>query len=701
MKRLFILLPILVFAIAGWSQKPIKKKEIQAVPHGMPQPLDMPELGVPVAPQLLVGNAPIKSIPFLQKRTTLLPKGLEVKASDAGLPTMIEGSLPTPQYAPLKTVEERVFQYLDALSKAIQIQKPSEEFVIKSIETDNIGQTHIRLQQVLNKIPVWGSQVIVHETNEQVTFFNGVYFPTPSVKTLQPMVLNPEAEAAVRADLDKKVGFQTLKAQTKEFIGGEQLRSELVIFHKNDQRNAERLVWHVTAYPSTVHRYEYFVDATNGEILDSYHSSCSIAEHIHNVEKTQEGKVNTEKSIHNDLNSSNTKGVTLNNKTVLLDGAFTATALDLMNVSRTINTYQVGTKYYMLDASRSMFNLSSSIMPNKAIGAIQTYDYNNTDDGPYIYVTSTNNAWNNPKAISSHYNAGKAYDYYKNTFTRNSINGKGGTLTSFINVTDGGLAMDNAYWNGEAMFYGNGSQAFLPLARGLDVAGHEISHGVIQNTANMKYQGEPGALNESFADIFGAMVERVNWQIGEDVVNGRSVFPTGYLRDMSNPHNGGTNINSNGWQPQMVSEKYNGSQDNGGVHVNSGITNYAYYLFASNAAVGKPTAEQVFYRALTTYLSPLSKFIDCRAAVEKSCKDLFPNNAAIITAAQNAFTQVGIGSGGTTTGTTYQQELPVNPGVDWVVFVSADQTKLQLTNGTASTLTTLSSRGIANKPSVL
>lgn len=702
MKRLFLLLPILAFTVMGWSQKPFKNKDIQAVPHGFPQQVDVPATGVPIATQPLVGSSAIKSIPYLQKRTALLPSGLDVKTSDLGLPTMIEGTLPTPQYPTLKTVEERTFQYLNVLSKAIQIKKPSEEFVVKSIETDDIGQTHIRLQQVLGNVPVWGSEAIVHEKDGQISLFNGVYFPTPSVKKLEPTLLNTEAETLVRSDLEKKTGFKTLPIEAKEQIGGEQLRSELVIFYKNDKRNTERLTWHVVAYPSVLHRYEYFVDAENGAILDAYHSSCTIAGHIHGLDETKETApilpINTEGAQN--LKNMSEDGQAETPNTAMMDGAFTANAVDLMGLSRTINTYQVGTKYYMLDASRSMYNAASSQMPNKPIGAIITYDYNNTDDGPYYYVNSTNNTWNNPRAVSSHYNGGKAYDYYRTTFNRNSINGKGGTITSFINVTDGGQSMDNAYWNGEAMFYGNGSSAFLPLARGLDVAGHEMSHGVIQNTANLKYQNEPGALNESFADIFGCMIDRDDWQIGEDVVNGRSVFPTGFLRDMANPNNGGTSINSQGWQPKNVSEKYNGTSDNGGVHINSGITNYAFYLFANNSAVGKGPAELVFYRALTTYLVASSKFIDCRAAVEQSCKDLYPTNTAILTAAQNAFGQVGIGAGGTTTGTVYQQDLQVNPGSDWVVYVSNDQTKLQLTNGTGSTVQTLSSRGVANKPSV-
>jgi bacillolysin len=711
MKRLLIILPLLAFTFVGWSQqKSSKNRKIEAVPHGAPQIVNAPELGVPIATQPLVGETRIKPIPFLQKRSALLPAGLTVKTSDEGLPTMIEGTLAPPsreigmpaQYPAQKNAEERAFQYLNALSKAIQIAKPSEEFVIKSTETDDIGQTHTRMQQVLGKIPVWGSEVIVHETDGKVTLFNGVYFPTPSVKSLEPTLLNTEAAAVVRADLEKTTGFSTIKPEAKEQIGGEQLRSELVIFHKNDNRKAERLAWHVTAYPSVVHRYEYFVDAQNGEILDAYHSSCTLSGHVHGLKEDEEHRRNyVEKSQNSDKIAQNTDGGVPNNLTILVvDGAFTATALDLLNVSRTINTYQVGTRYYMLDAARTMFSLASSQMPSKPVGAIQTLDYNNSDDGPYYYVSTTNNVWSNPKAVSSHYNGGKAYDYYKTTFNRNSINNKGGTITSFINVTDNNQSMDNAYWNGEAMFYGNGSQAFLPLARGLDVAGHEISHGVIQNSANLKYQNESGALNESFADIFGAMIDRDDWQIGEDVVNGRTVFPTGFLRDMANPNNGGTSIANNGWQPKNVSEQYKGTQDNGGVHINSGIPNYAYYLFATNAAVGKPIAEQVFYRALTVYMTASSKFIDCRATVEQACKDLYPTNTAVLTAAQNAFGQVGIGPGGTTNGTVYQQDLPVNPGADWVVYVSNDQTKLQLTNGTASSVLTLSSRGIASKPSV-
>ena len=271
----------------------------------------------------------------------------------------------------------------------------------------------------------------------------------------------------------------------------------------------------------------------------------------------------------------------------IMDGKQVANSLDLLDLTRTINTYQVGTKYYLIDASRTMYQAASSTMPNKPIGVIQTLDFRNTNDGPAYFISSTNNTWSDKKGVSAHYNSGKTYEYYLQTHGRNSINGQGGNIKSFINVTEDGVQMDNAYWNGEAMFYGNGKDYFAALPKALDVAGHEISHGVIQNTANLDYEGEAGAMNESFADIFGAMIDRDDWHMGEDIIINKTYFPTGFLRDLSNPHNGGTSSNSPSWQPNHYNERYKGTEDNGGVHINSGIPNYAFYLFASNAAVGE------------------------------------------------------------------------------------------------------------------
>jgi bacillolysin len=104
------------------------------------------------------------------------------------------------------------------------------------------------------------------------------------------------------------------------------------------------------------------------------------------------------------------------------------------------------------------------------------------------------------------------------------------------------------------------------------------------------------------------MIDRDDWKIGEDVVK-TSAFPSGALRSLEDPHNGASTNNFNaGWQPRHYDERYKGTEDNGGVHINSGIPNWAFFKFAS--AIGKDKAEKVYYRALTTYLNQIIKI--CR-----------------------------------------------------------------------------------------
>ncbi len=663
-------------------------------------PTEYREIGVPESSRIFEGTSQKHTLTFLQRPSQALPKGFKVVYTEGGLPTMIQGILPDATSRELP-IETRAVQYLDAIKAAMQVKNPVEEFEIKNIEHDELGQSHVRMQQKFGNLPVWGGEVILHERGGKIELMNGSYFPTPSVNTLNPTILKANAETTVQADLSIKTNFKILTAENKKQIGGEQFRSELIIFHIGDKKDGEKLAWHISVYPNVLHRYEYFIDAENGQILDSYSSSCDLLGHLHGLNKSDFHLENEGNSNKNEANTLQIVSNATPSSPIMMDGAATANASDLLNQTRVVNTYQVGANYFLIDASRPMYKAAASSMPNNPIGAIQTFDYKNTDAGPAFFLTSTNNTWSTAaKAVSAHYNAGRAYEYYRVTHARNSINGKGGNVNSYFNVTDQNVQMDNAFWNGEAMFYGNGKDYFTALPKALDVAGHEISHGVIQNTANLRYQGESGALNESFADIFGALIERNNWKIGEDVVVNTTAFPTGALRDISNPHNGGTRIGDPSYQPQIYTERYTGTQDNGGVHINSGITNYAFYLFATNAAVGKDKAEKVYYRALSKYLVASSKFIDLRAVVEQSCKDLYPSETALLTAAQNAFTQVGISGGGSTTGTAYQQDLPVNPGQDWVVYVSNDGNKLMLSTPNTAAPTVLYSNGVYSRPSV-
>jgi bacillolysin len=704
MKKNYFLIVMLSLAIMPMAIAQKKAKKLQ--------PAGQTETNLPAIPTTLQSGTPDESRnPFerpVSFRTITnfvgninLPEGVQLIAADNNLPTMVKGEL---RNAAGADVNARVAQYLQALQPAMQIKNSADEFVEYNRQTDDLGITHVRMQQTWSGYKVWGAQIVVHEQNGKVNRMNGRYFPTPTLDLTQANISEPQAIQIAKADVETKIKFQTLDAYTKKLIGGEQIRSEMVVLYLNGDKNQEFLAYHVTVIPHTMSKMEYFLDARTGAILNKYNAVCDFfgALAVTGLDKKEALKrISEEQSPSNSIASDKLISTT----SALVDGVSTASAVDLKGITRTLNTYVSSNENFLLDGSRTMFRFTTAL-PDDPTGAILTLDaFNTSPSGRFNYdhVSPRNNNWvlTSPKAVSAHFNSGTAYDYYKNTFNRNSINGRGGTIISLINVSDdNGGGMDNAFWNGEAMFYGNGASYFTPLAKALDVGGHEMSHGVIQNTANLDYQGESGAMNESYADIFGAMIDRANWTMGEDVVRAQ-YFPTGALRDLANPHNGGARLGDNGWQPNNTSEQYSGTQDNGGVHINSGIPNYAYYLFANASGVGKAIAEKIYYRALDHYLVTSSKFIDLRAAVLASAQELYPGNTTISNAAANAFTTVGIGSGGSSTGTTYQQDIPVNPGADWILYSASDSTKIFVAKADFSnTPVVLSNTKHISKPSI-
>ncbi len=182
--------------------------------------------------------------------------------------------------------------------------------------------------------------------------------------------------------------------------------------------------------------------------------------------------------------------------------------------------------------------------------------------------------------------AGATYDFYFKNFQRNSLDNHGMTLISSAHL---GVKFNNAFWNGEQMAYGDGDgQIFIRFTKSLDVVGHELTHGVVSHTCNLVYQDEPGALNESFADVFGSMVKqwkkkqtvkKADWMIGNDImgpaVQAKCLRTLTAAKAYTNDPILGTDP-----QPKHMKDKYTGAEDFGGVHINSGIPNHAFYLTA-------------------------------------------------------------------------------------------------------------------------
>ena len=631
-----------------------------------------------------LGGIQRQPLPPLQP-TAGNPAGVKIIRGENGLPIAFRGkTAASGSSSDTQDMGERAQQYLASLQPA-SISEPLAEFVVTKIKTDAQGNTHVRMNQVFRGVPVYGAEIIAHAKNGVFEMLNGCYYPTPEMSVVAPALDAARATELVKSAIGTDRVKNTWTPEELQIIGGQPLTAELTVYHPGRKLNAERLAWHIVAHPNLMAREVYFIDAQTGEILHQYNHTCNLVGHRH-----EHGQ-----AADNDIAPENALSPTL------VDGPVTASGLDLLNVNRSFGVWQVGSQYVLEDAGKPMYNSGASNMPNDPVGVIVTLTAMNTSPEnqssfDYNLVVSNSTSFNNPTAVSGHWNSIKSYDYFKNTFDRNSIDGVGGNILAFVNVSEGnGASMQNAFWNGAAMWYGNGGDIFKPLARGLDVGGHEMTHGVVEKTANLEYQDESGALNESFADVFGAMIDRDDWKMGEDVMQ-PGVNPNNALRDLQDPHNG-VSSNSSWWQPKHTDEQYTQSDDNGGVHINSGIPNHAFYLFAVSSGVGKDKAEQVYYKALDDYLVKSSQFVDLRIAVEQAATDLY--GAAVSNAASSAFAAVGIGDNGGEPSGNYLGQLAPNPGDDLVLCVSNDYQNLDIAQN-GMVLGSIYTDGLRNRPSV-
>lgn len=313
--------------------------------------------------------------------------------------------------------------------------------------------------------------------------------------------------------------------------------------------------------------------------------------------------------------------------------------VDSYNAAHNVTAFGVGVfgerQKFEASLTDGLFGLHDQ---TRGLGVL-TFDNNEND----ALVTSISKMFTDGAAVDAHANAQKTYDYFIRTFNRNSVDDNGQQLLSRVHVGDN---WNNASWNGVYMSYGDGDGIrFNNLAGGLDVAAHEMSHGVIQHTANLIYRNESGALNESFADIFGAMVDRDDWVIGEDIMANNTIG----LRSLEDP----AVLIENRTQapyPDHWSKRYEGTLDSGGVHINSSINNKAAYLVSEGGehygvtveGVGREATEQIFYRSLSHYLTRSSDFNMMRAAAIQAASDLYGTNSAAVDAVKQAYNAVGV-----------------------------------------------------------
>nr|MCW2727242.1 peptidase family protein [Aeromicrobium sp.] len=251
---------------------------------------------------------------------------------------------------------------------------------------------------------------------------------------------------------------------------------------------------------------------------------------------------------------------------------------------------------------------------------------------------------------------GATYDLFAEAFGRASIDGAGLPLLASVHY---GQRYDNAFWDGSQMVFGDGDgQVFGRFTASLSVIGHELAHGVTQYTADLVYEGQSGALNESISDVFGALVEQhsrgqgaaeASWLIGEglftDEVEGNA------LRSMKAP---GTayddDVLGKDPQPATMDDYIETTDDNGGVHLNSGIPNHAFYL-AATAMGGNAweTAGPIWYDTITSGLSATATFAEFAAATVSAAAERFGDDSPERAAVADAWSTVGVPIGDTGT----------------------------------------------------
>lgn len=297
--------------------------------------------------------------------------------------------------------------------------------------------------------------------------------------------------------------------------------------------------------------------------------------------------------------------------------------------------------------------------------------------GPADLAVDTDNSWTDGAVVDGHVYAGWTYDYYFKRFGRRGLNNNNLAIRSIIHPVprDSSIAFinansqyfTNAFWSGsqQLMVYGvglppnitSGGQTWNFVSGALDIVAHELTHGVTQFTSGLIYRNESGALNEAFSDIMATGAEfffqeagsgplRADYLAGEDVVTGGG-NPGGGIRSLANPVAYG--------DPDHYATRSVSSGDSGGVHINSGIANHAFYLAieggtnrTSGLAVqgvggaNRDQIEKVFYRAFTSMLPANSNFYLARVATIQSAVDLYGANSAAVRATTQGWDAVGV-----------------------------------------------------------
>ncbi|MGW1208408.1 M4 family metallopeptidase [Streptomyces sp. NPDC002499] len=510
-----------------------------------------------------------------------------------------------------------------------------EKLVVKDVVKDNDGTLHTRYERTYAGLPVLGGDLVVHTP------------PAAEATGTVSTTFNSKRSVKVASTT---ATFAKASAETKALKAAKSLAAD-----KPTTDSARKVIWAGSGTPKLA--WETVV----GGLQDD----------------------GTPSQLH--VITDATSGAEL----YRYQGIKTGTGNSQYSGTVTIGTTLSGSTYQLNDTTR---------------GTHKTYSLNNGTSGTGTLMTDADDTWGTGSGsntqtagVDAHYGAQVTWDFYKNTFGRSGIKNDGVAAYSRVHYS---TAYVNAFWDDDCfcMTYGDGTSSTHALTS-LDVAGHEMSHGVTSNTANLNYTGESGGLNEATSDIFGTGVEFYannssdvgDYLIGEKInINGDGTP----LRYMDEPDKDGGSADS--WYSGV------GNLD---VHYSSGPANHMFYLLSEGsgtktingvtynsptsdgvavAGIGRAAALQIWYKALTTYMTSSTTYAQARTAALNAAGALYGTSSAQYAGVGNAFAGINVGSHITvpTTGVTV-----TNPGSQSSTVGTAVSLQISASSTNSGTLT--------------
>ncbi|MBL1108475.1 M4 family metallopeptidase [Streptomyces sp. 5-8] len=540
-----------------------------------------------------VGAALVSTAAFLAVGLQAVPSTAAPAAPHAG--TLRTGGLeaklsPAQQQALMKSAQEKTATTARSLGLGAQ-----EKLVVKGVVKDNDGTVHTRYERTYAGLPVLGGDLVVHTP------------PASLAKGTVSTTFNNKRKIQVRSTA---ATFTKSAAQTKALKAAKALDAKTPTTD-----SARKVIWAGAGTPKlawetvvggfqddgTPSQLHVITDATTGKELYRYQAI-----------KTGTGNTQYSGTV-------------------------------------TLGTSLSGSTYQLNDTTR---------------GGHKTYNLNRGTSGTGTLMTDADDVWGDGTGSNTQtagadaaYGAQETWDFYKNTFGRSGIRNDGVAAYSRVHYSSGYV---NAFWDDSCfcMTYGDGSGNTHALTS-LDVAGHEMTHGVTSNTAGLEYSDESGGLNEATSDIFGTGVEFYannsndvgDYLVGEKIdINGDG----SPLRYMDKPSKDGGSADS--WYSGV------GNLD---VHYSSGPANHMFYLLSEGSGtkvingvtynsptsdgvavtgIGRAAALQVWYKALTTYMTSSTNYADARAAALRAASDLYGANSTQYAGVGNAFAGINVGS---------------------------------------------------------